>query len=72
MTIIFDDNLRYYGDVAFYLWYLLCDVSFSVSQSHSLSKVFRSSFLVMMRKVNSRRSCSARDKAGMERRGINY
>jgi hypothetical protein len=62
MTSTFDE---YYGDIVLYLWYLLCGISFIVSKSHSLSKVFHCNFLVTTRIVNSRRSCSTRDKARM-------
>jgi hypothetical protein len=72
MTSTLDDNLRYYSDVAFYLLYLLCDISFTVSKFHSLGKVFCYNFFVTTRKVNFWRSCSAKDKAGMAHHKIDY
>jgi hypothetical protein len=56
MTDAFDDHLLYYGCSTVSL-VLLCDVSFTISKSHSLGKVVRCSFLVTMREVISRRSC---------------
>ena len=65
MTSTFADDLSYYGDVVFYLWYLLCDISFTVSNSHNLSKVFRCSFLVTTKNVKFLWSCSMRNMTGM-------
>jgi hypothetical protein len=42
---------------------MLCDVSFIIFYSHSLSKVFYCSFLVTTRKVEIPESCLVKDKA---------
>jgi hypothetical protein len=46
----------------YFLWCLLCDVSFTISYSYSLSKVFRWYSLVTTRKVEIPESCFVRDK----------
>jgi hypothetical protein len=43
---------------------MLCNVSFIISYSHSLSKVFHYSFLITTRKVKVIESCLVRDRAG--------
>jgi hypothetical protein len=62
----------YVMDVVFYLWYC-CVMFYLLSlKSHSLSKVFRCSFLVTTRKVFFPEVVSQRDMAGMGRCGVNY
>jgi uncharacterized membrane protein len=70
MTNTFDDYLYDGVDVnIFFLWCILCDVSITITYSHSLSKVFRCNFLVTMRKVEILESYSTRDKAGRRAMG---
>jgi hypothetical protein len=47
----------YVMDVILYLWYCYAMFHLLSLRSHSLGKVFRCSFLIMTRKVISRRSC---------------
>jgi hypothetical protein len=53
MASTFGDYLCDDVDVLYFLWCMLCDVSFTISYSHGLSKIFRYCFLVTTRMVKS-------------------
>ena len=65
MTSTFDD-IYVMMMLLYFLWCMLCDVLITLSYSHSLSKVFRCTFLVTMRNVEIPESCSAKDRAGRQ------